>query len=44
MVASRAGEPADRVYGYGGDDLLTLGWSDTDAVMFSGEGGRRLFL
>jgi Ca2+-binding RTX toxin-like protein len=34
----RAGEPADHVFGYGGDDLLTLGWSDTDAVISGGPG------
>ena len=26
------------MFGYGGDDLLTLGWSDTDAVISGGPG------
>ena len=34
----RASEPADRVFGYGGDDLLTLGWTDTAAVISGGPG------
>jgi Ca2+-binding RTX toxin-like protein len=34
----RASDPPDRVYGYGGDDLLTLGWTDTDAVISGGPG------
>jgi len=34
----RASEPADRVIGYAGDDLLTLGWTDTDAVISGGPG------
>jgi Ca2+-binding RTX toxin-like protein len=34
----RATEPPDRVYGYAGDDLLTLDWSDTDAVISGGPG------